>query len=77
LGPVPFGDLAAEGRTVFVSSHLLNELALTAQHLIVIGRGGPLADTGVADFVARAGAAGSGSAAPTRRRWPPGSARRR
>jgi ABC-2 type transport system ATP-binding protein len=39
LGPVPLGDLAADGRTVFVSSHLLNELALTAQHLIVIGRG--------------------------------------
>jgi ABC-2 type transport system ATP-binding protein len=34
-----WGDLAADGRTVFVSSHLLNELALTAQHLIVIGRG--------------------------------------
>jgi ABC-2 type transport system ATP-binding protein len=54
------GDLAADGRTVFVSSHLLNELALTARHLIVIGRGGLLADTGVADFVARAGAAGPG-----------------
>jgi hypothetical protein len=71
------GDLAADGRTVFVSSHLLNELALTAQHLIVIGRGRLLADTGVADFLARAGAAGCGSPAPTRRRWPPGSARAR
>jgi ABC-2 type transport system ATP-binding protein len=49
------GDLAAEGRTVFVSSHLMNEMALTAQHLIVIGRGRLIADTGVADFVARAG----------------------
>jgi ABC-2 type transport system ATP-binding protein len=48
-------DLAAEGRTVFVSSHLMNEMALTAQHLIVIGRGRLIADTGVADFVARAG----------------------
>jgi len=48
-------DLATEGRTVFVSSHLMNEMALTAQHLIVIGRGRLLADTGVADFVARAG----------------------
>jgi ABC-2 type transport system ATP-binding protein len=47
--------LAAEGRTVFVSSHLMNEMALTAQHLIVIGRGRLIADTGVADFVARAG----------------------
>jgi ABC-2 type transport system ATP-binding protein len=43
-------SLAAEGRTVFVSSHLMNEMALTAQHLIVIGRGRLLAD-----FVARAG----------------------
>jgi ABC-2 type transport system ATP-binding protein len=49
------GDLAAEGRTVFVSSHLMNEMAVTAQHLIVIGRGRLLADTGVAEFVARAG----------------------
>jgi ABC-2 type transport system ATP-binding protein len=47
--------LAAEGRTVFVSSHLMNEMALTAQHLIVIGRGRLIADTGVTDFVARAG----------------------
>jgi ABC-2 type transport system ATP-binding protein len=49
--------LAAEGRTVFVSSHLMSEMALTAQHLIVIGKGRLLADTGVADFVARAGGA--------------------
>jgi ABC-2 type transport system ATP-binding protein len=48
-------DLAAEGRTVFVSSHLMNEMALTAQHLIVIGRGRLIADTGVEEFVARAG----------------------
>ena len=31
--------LASEGRTVFVSSHLMNEMAVTADHLIVIGRG--------------------------------------
>ena len=37
--------LAAEGRTVFVSSHLMSEMALTADHLIVIGRGRLLADT--------------------------------
>jgi ABC-2 type transport system ATP-binding protein len=49
------GDLAAEGRTVFVSSHLMNEMALTAQHLIVTGRGRLIADTGVAEFVAGAG----------------------
>jgi ABC-2 type transport system ATP-binding protein len=43
--------LAAEGRTVLVSSHLMSELALTAEHLIVIGRGRLLADTAVADFI--------------------------
>ena len=46
--------LAAEGRTVFVSSHLMSEMALTADHLIVIGRGRLIADTGVEEFVARA-----------------------
>jgi ABC-2 type transport system ATP-binding protein len=46
--------LASEGRTVFVSSHLMSEMALTAEHLIVIGRGRLIADTSVADFVARA-----------------------
>src|SRR5512133_1692927 len=49
--------LAAEGRTVFVSSHLMNEMAMTAQHLIVIGRGRLIADTGMDEFVARAGRA--------------------
>ncbi|WP_433173438.1 ABC transporter ATP-binding protein [Actinoallomurus sp. CA-150999] len=44
--------LAAEGRTVFVSSHLMNEMALTADHLVVIGRGRLLADTTVTQFVA-------------------------
>src|SRR5256886_1071771 len=46
--------LAAEGRTVFVSSHLMSEMALTADHLIVIGRGKMIADTSVDEFVARA-----------------------
>ena len=46
--------LAAEGRTVFVSSHLMTEMALTADHLIVIGRGKLIADTSVDDVVARA-----------------------
>jgi ABC-2 type transport system ATP-binding protein len=46
--------LAAQGKTVFVSSHLMNEMALTAQHLIVIGRGRLIADTGVKEFIARA-----------------------
>ncbi|KUL34892.1 ABC transporter ATP-binding protein [Streptomyces sp. NRRL F-4489] len=43
--------LAAEGRTVFVSSHLMSEMALTADHLIVIGRGRLLADMPVTDFI--------------------------
>ena len=46
--------LAAEGRTVFVSSHLMSEMALTADHLIVIGRGRLIADTSVDEFVRRA-----------------------
>jgi ABC-2 type transport system ATP-binding protein len=46
--------LAAEGRTVFVSSHLMSEMALTAQHLIVIGRGRLIADTGMEEFIASA-----------------------
>src|SRR5579859_5715943 len=40
-------SLAAEGRTIFVSSHLMSEMALTASHLIVIGRGRMIADVGV------------------------------
>ena len=47
-------DLAAEGRTVFVSSHLMSEMALTAEHLIVIGRGRLIADTGMREFIAGA-----------------------
>ncbi|MFD5620283.1 ABC transporter ATP-binding protein [Streptomyces yangpuensis] len=43
--------LAAEGRTIFVSSHLMSEMALTADHLIVIGQGRLLADTSMADFI--------------------------
>ena len=43
--------LAAEGRTVFLSSHLMSEMTVTADHLVVIGRGRLLADTGVAEFV--------------------------
>jgi ABC-2 type transport system ATP-binding protein len=46
--------LAAQGKTIFVSSHLMNEMALTAQHLIVIGRGRLIADTGVKEFIAGA-----------------------
>ena len=47
-------SLAAEGRTVFVSSHLMSEMALTADHLIVIGRGRLIADASVEDVVQRA-----------------------
>ncbi len=46
--------LAAEGRTVFVSSHLMSEMALTAERLVVIGRGRLIADTTVAEFTAQA-----------------------
>jgi ABC-2 type transport system ATP-binding protein len=47
--------LAAEGRTVFVSSHLMSEMALTADHLIVIGRGRLIADVPVGEFIQGAG----------------------
>ncbi|WP_043672806.1 ABC transporter ATP-binding protein [Streptomyces xylophagus] len=47
--------LAADGRTVFVSSHLMSEMALVADHLIVVGRGRLLADTTVQDLVRTAG----------------------
>ena len=46
--------LAAEGRTVFVSSHLMSEMALTADHLIVIGRGRKIADMSTHEFVSQA-----------------------
>ena len=44
-------SLASEGRTIFVSSHLMSEMAMTADHLIVIGRGRLLADTSTREFV--------------------------
>ena len=46
-------DLAAEGRTVLVSSHLINEMALTADRLVVIGRGTLIAETSVQEFTAQ------------------------
>jgi ABC-2 type transport system ATP-binding protein len=46
-------SLAVEGRTVLVSSHLMSEMALTADHLLVIGRGRILADTPLAEMIAR------------------------
>ncbi|WHT22243.1 ATP-binding cassette domain-containing protein [Crossiella sp. CA-258035] len=48
-------ELAAQGRTVLVSSHLLSEMALTAQHLLVIGRGRLLADAPIAELTAANG----------------------
>jgi ABC-2 type transport system ATP-binding protein len=54
--------LAAEGRTVFVSSHLMAEMENTADHLIVIGRGKLIADCTMAEFIARS----SGSAVRVR-----------
>ena len=50
-------DLAAEGRTVFLSSHLMSEMALTADHLVVLGRGRLLADVSMSELL--------GTTAPT------------
>jgi ABC-2 type transport system ATP-binding protein len=50
--------LAAEGRTVLVSSHLMSEMAVTADHLVIIGRGRLLADTGVEELIARVAVGG-------------------
>ncbi|MGZ4649044.1 MAG: ABC transporter ATP-binding protein [Kineosporiaceae bacterium] len=58
--------MAARGRTVFVSSHLMGEMSLTAQHLIVIGRGRLLADMSTSEFIAK------NSEARTRVRSPQG-----
>jgi ABC-2 type transport system ATP-binding protein len=46
-----FKAFAAEGRAVLVSSHLISEMALAADHLVVIGRGKLIADSDVADFL--------------------------
>jgi ABC-2 type transport system ATP-binding protein len=46
-------QLATEGRTVFVSSHLMNEMSVTADHLIVIGRGKLIADCSTREFIAQ------------------------
>ena len=48
-------SLAEEGRTVFVSSHLMSEMSLTATHLIVVGQGRLIADASVAELIASAG----------------------
>ena len=64
-------SLAADGRTVFVSSHLMSEMENTADHLIVIGRGRLIADCGMAEFIAR----GSGLAVLVRTPQPDALAR--
>jgi ABC-2 type transport system ATP-binding protein len=46
-------QLAAEGRTILVSSHLMNEMAVTADHLIVIGRGRLIVESSTEDVIAR------------------------
>jgi len=46
-------QLASEGRTIFVSSHLMNEMAVTADYLVVIGRGSLIADCSTEEFIAR------------------------
>ena len=46
--------LAADGHTVFVSSHLMSEMALTAEHVIVVGRGRLIADLPMAELIAQA-----------------------
>ncbi|MDR3202034.1 MAG: ATP-binding cassette domain-containing protein [Bifidobacteriaceae bacterium] len=56
--------LAAEGRTVFLSSHLMSEMAQTADHLIILGRGRLIADSPIAEIIAQA------SGAATRLRSP-------
>jgi ABC-2 type transport system ATP-binding protein len=50
-------SLASEGRTVFLSSHLMSEMAQTADHLLVIGRGRIMADASTTDFINRNGSA--------------------
>jgi ABC-2 type transport system ATP-binding protein len=69
-------SLAAQGRTVFVSSHLIGEIALLAEHLVVIGQGRLLADTSVAGLSAGAPSLEAafldltGASAQDRAEWP-------
>jgi ABC-2 type transport system ATP-binding protein len=63
--------LAAEGRTVFVSSHLIAEMSLTAQELIVIGRGKLIAQTSVKDFTDRTATTGARVVTPMLERFLP------
>ena len=63
-------SLAAEGRTVFLSSHLMSEMAQTADHLLVIGRGRIMADASTDDFVNRHSAATVRARPWSRENWP-------
>ena len=60
-------QLADEGRTVFLSSHLMSEMALTAEHLIVVGRGRLIRDMSVDDFIASASTNAVYARSPTMR----------
>ena len=62
--------LAGRGRTVFVSSHLMSEMSITAEHLIVIGRGRLLADMSTADFITENSQARTRVRSPSRSSWP-------
>ena len=70
-------SLAAQGRVIFVSSHLISEVALMADHLVVIGQGRLLADTSVAELSAGASSLETafleltGDSAEYRAAWPP------
>lgn len=68
-------SLAAEGRTVFVSSHLMSEMALMAEHFIIIGRGRLIADIPGAELVAMTQPVTVKNAFSMRKncvtRWPP------
>ncbi|MFF3863761.1 ABC transporter ATP-binding protein [Streptomyces sp. NPDC002209] len=57
-------DQAAEGRTVFLSSHLMSEMQVTADHLVVIGRGQLLSDTSMAEFLAAASPSSARASVP-------------
>ncbi|RSS64884.1 ATP-binding cassette domain-containing protein [Streptomyces sp. WAC07061] len=57
-------DQAAEGRTVFLSSHLMSEMQVTADHLVVIGRGRLLSDTSMTEFLAAASPATARATVP-------------
>jgi ABC-2 type transport system ATP-binding protein len=62
--------LAAEGRTILVSSHLMNEVAVTADYLIVSGRGKLITEASTEDVIARSTDKSVRVRTPTRTGWP-------